>query len=109
MTCGRFGGAFLNGGIRIAGFGSDVTKLFGFGVGYSAFKEIAGETAIYFNPQDEDDIYLKLKLVLENGEEYKAEKIEKAFKKSQQFSWEKAAAQTLNIYESSPSASSSGR
>jgi glycosyltransferase involved in cell wall biosynthesis len=74
-----------------------------------AFKEIAGETAIYFNPQDEDDIYLKLKLVLENGEEYKAEKIEKAFKKSQQFSWEKAAAQTLNIYESSPSASSSGR
>jgi glycosyltransferase involved in cell wall biosynthesis len=66
-----------------------------------AFKEIAGDNAIYFNPQDENDIYLKLKDVLENVEKYKQAKIEAALKKSQQFSWEKAAAQTLNIYESS--------
>jgi len=66
-----------------------------------AFKEIAGENAIYFNPQDENDIYLKLKDVLENVEKYKQAKIEAAFKRSQQFSWKKAAAQTLNIYESS--------
>jgi glycosyltransferase involved in cell wall biosynthesis len=70
-----------------------------------AFREIAGETAIYFNPVDVNDIHAKLKEVLENGEKYKEEKIEKAFSKSQQFSWEKAAEQTLNIYESSPSAS----
>jgi glycosyltransferase involved in cell wall biosynthesis len=38
---------------------------------------------------------------LENEEKYRLEKIEKAFEKSQQFSWEKAAEQTLNIYESS--------
>jgi len=66
-----------------------------------AFKEIAGENAIYFNPQDENDIYKKLKDVLGKLEIYKEEKIEKALKKSQQFSWEKAADQTLNIYESS--------
>lgn len=66
-----------------------------------AFKEIAGENAIYFNPNDENDIFTKLKDVLENGEKYRQEKIEKAFEKSQQFSWEKAAQQTLNIYESS--------
>ena len=66
-----------------------------------AFKEVAGDNAIYFNPQDENDIYLKLKDILENVEKYKEEKIDKALKKSQQFSWEKAANQTLNIYESS--------
>ena len=65
-----------------------------------AFREIAGETAIYFNPQDQNDMYLKLKDVLGNTEKYKQEKIEKALKKSQQFSWKKAAEQTLNIYES---------
>jgi glycosyltransferase involved in cell wall biosynthesis len=66
-----------------------------------SFKEIAGENIIYFNPQDENDILTKLNDVLENSEKYKAEKIEKAFERSQQFSWEKAAQQTLNIYESS--------
>lgn len=66
-----------------------------------AFREIAGENAIYFNPNDENDIKTKLEDVLENSEKYKMEKIAKAFEKSQQFSWEKAAEQTLNIYESS--------
>jgi glycosyltransferase involved in cell wall biosynthesis len=66
-----------------------------------AFREIAGDNALYFNPGDNNDIYLKLKDVLENVEKYKEERLEKALKKSQQFSWEKAAAQTLNIYESS--------
>lgn len=65
-----------------------------------AFREIAGENALYFNPQDLADIHAKLKNVLENGEKYKEEKLEKAFNKSQQFSWRKAAEQTLNIYES---------
>lgn len=66
-----------------------------------AFREIVGDNAIYFNPQDENEIYLKLKDVLQNKEKYKGEKIEKAYERSQQFSWEKAAEQTLNIYESS--------
>src|ERR1035437_10231208 len=66
-----------------------------------SFREIAGENVIYFNPQDENDILTKLNDVLENEEKYRLEKIEKAFEKSQQFSWEKAAEQTLNIYESS--------
>jgi len=65
-----------------------------------AFKEIAGENALYFNPQDTADIHTKMKDVLGNREKYKEEKIEKALSKSQQFSWKKAAEQTLNIYES---------
>jgi len=69
--------------------------------GIPALKEITADNAIYFNPQDENDIYLKLKDFLENVDKYREEKIDKALKKSQQFSWEKAAEQTLNIYESS--------
>jgi len=33
-----------------------------------AFREIAGDNALYFNPGDNNDIYLKLKDVLENVE-----------------------------------------
>lgn len=66
-----------------------------------AFREIAADNAIYFNPLDENDIYLKLKDVLRNEKEYRQEKVEKAYQKSLQFSWEKAAEQTLNVYESS--------
>lgn len=66
-----------------------------------SFREVAGDTAIYFNPQDKNDIYLKLKEVLTIDEKQKQEKVEKAYAKSQHFSWEKAGEQTLNIYESS--------
>ena len=65
-----------------------------------AFKEIAGDAAIYFDPKENNDLHAKLKDILENVEMHKEAKIEIAFKKAEQFSWEKAAAQTLNIYES---------
>ncbi len=66
-----------------------------------ALKEIADDNAIYFDPQDENDIYSKLKDILQNNDKYKEEKLEKAYDRSQQFSWKKAAEQTLNVYESS--------
>jgi glycosyltransferase involved in cell wall biosynthesis len=66
-----------------------------------AFREIAGDSAIYFNLEDKNDLYSKLKDIAENMEVHKEAKLEIALKRSQQFSWEKAAEQTLNIYESS--------
>lgn len=66
-----------------------------------SFREIAGDNVIYFNPLEENDIYKRLKEVIQNENEYKAEKIEKSFQRAQKFSWEKAAQQTLNVYESS--------
>ena len=66
-----------------------------------AFREIAGDSAIYFNLEDKNDLYSKLKDIAEDMEVHKEAKLGIAFKRSQQFSWEKAAEQTLNIYESS--------
>jgi glycosyltransferase involved in cell wall biosynthesis len=65
-----------------------------------AFREVAGDAAIYFNPKDDNDIYLKLKYAAGDLGKEKLEKIEKAYAKSQRFSWGKASEQTLNIYES---------
>lgn len=66
-----------------------------------AFREIAADNALYFNPLEESDIYAKLKDVIQNEMKYRAEKLEKGYDRAQKFSWQKAAEQTLNVYESS--------
>jgi glycosyltransferase involved in cell wall biosynthesis len=66
-----------------------------------AFREIAANSAIYFNPEDANDIKETMKSVYLNNEKYKAEKLEPAFKRSQKYSWKKAAEETLNVYENS--------
>lgn len=65
----------------------------------SAFREIAQDDILYFNPQDVNDISEKLKDVIENENKYKKEKLEKAFEKTKNFSWEKSAKETLRVYE----------
>lgn len=65
-----------------------------------SFREIASDSAIYFKPEDVNDIKETMKSVYVNNEKYKAEKLEPAFKRSQKYSWEKAAVETLNVYES---------
>ncbi len=66
-----------------------------------AFREIAGDDVLYFNPKNVDDIQDKLKDVMVNAEKYKKVKLDKAFEKSKKFSWEKMTRETLKIYESS--------
>ena len=65
-----------------------------------SFKEIASNSAIYFKPEDANDIKETMKSVYLNNEKYRKEKLEPAFKRSQKYSWEKAAVETLNVYES---------
>lgn len=64
-----------------------------------AFREIAQDDVLYFNPQDVNDIAEKLKDVIKNEDKYKKEKLEKAFAKTKNFSWEKSAEETLRVYE----------
>jgi len=64
-----------------------------------AFREIAQDEILYFNPKDVDDISNKLKGIVKNEEKYKKEKLDKAFEKTKKFSWEKSAKETLKVYE----------
>ena len=61
-----------------------------------SFREIASNSAIYFKSEDVNDIKETMKSVYLNNERYRKEKLEPAFKKSQKYSWEKAAIETLN-------------
>ncbi len=65
------------------------------------FKEIAKDNALYFNPKSPEELYEKLKKVVLKDFDKKI--IEKAYNHSLEFSWKKAAQQTLKIYESSSS------
>ncbi len=59
--------------------------------------EVGGDAVLSFNPYDTNDIYLKMKLVLEN-KELQNEMIEKGSIRLKDFSWEKAAKQLLEIF-----------
>lgn len=63
--------------------------------------EIAGEAAIYFNPNYSDDLVEKLKVISSNGKNYYNKKIEEGLGVSKKFSWQKMAKETLSVYESS--------
>lgn len=64
-----------------------------------SFREIAGESAIYFNPKVVGEIYKAFKKV--DLKEYDTKIIEKAYNRSLEFSWKKTARETLKVYESS--------
>jgi len=66
-----------------------------------SFKEIASNCAIYFRPEDANDIKETMKSVYVNNEKFRKEKLDAAFKRAQKYSWKKAAEETLNAYESS--------
>lgn len=65
----------------------------------SCFPEIAEDAALYFNPYEIDDIYDKIKLLLEN-ESLRSEFIIKGKNRSALFSWEKSAYKHLQLYQS---------
>lgn len=64
-----------------------------------SLKEVCGDNVIYFNPYDENDLAEKMKIVYEGKFDKKI--VEKAYLRSQEFSWAKMAKQTLKIYEDS--------
>ncbi len=66
-----------------------------------AFREVAGDFALYFKPHNVDEINDALKKASNN--QYDTKMIEKAYNLSRNFSWRKTALETLRVYESSVS------
>ena len=59
--------------------------------------EVGGNAVLSFNPYDTDDIYQKMKLVIES-KELQSDMIEKGSIRLKDFSWEKAAKQLLEVF-----------
>ncbi len=66
--------------------------------GLSCLPEVLGEAAIYFNPENIDDISQKINQVLENKLLQK-ELISKGFEKIKKYSWQKMSQEILEVYE----------
>lgn len=64
----------------------------------SSFPEVAGDAAVYFNPEDAEEISLKIEEVFSDIA-LRDELVAKGFEKSKLFSWEKSAKQLLQIFK----------
>lgn len=72
--------------------------------GIPAFRELCGKNAIFFDPENLDSISQKLKYVSVNRSSSKIKNMTKnGLKHVENFSWQRAAEETLEIYESSVS------
>jgi len=63
-----------------------------------AFPEVVGDAGLFFNPQDEDDIFEKTAKMLENDKP-REECIRKGLERTKLFSWKKMADETMKVYE----------
>jgi len=63
----------------------------------SSMPEVAGEGAVLVDPLKVDDIKAKIKMVMEDAK-LREELIEKGIKQASNFSWKKAAQETVEIY-----------
>lgn len=63
-----------------------------------ALSEVVEEAALKVSPENVEEMALAMAKVLEN-KDLREELIQKGFKQVEKFSWEKAAQQTLNLYE----------
>src|SRR5207253_820484 len=64
----------------------------------TSLPEVGGEAAIYFDPENIDDMVVKISKVL-NDQKLRKELISKGDKRVKEFSWQKMAEQTLEVYE----------
>lgn len=63
----------------------------------ASLPEVGGDAAVYFDPGDRGDMCEKIDIVLKS-EETRKTLITKGLKKYKEFSWEKLAKQTLEVY-----------
>lgn len=63
-----------------------------------ALKEVGGETAIYFNPKNKEDMGDKICRVLRD-KKLRDDLVEKGKKRTKLFSWKRLAEKTLEVYE----------
>lgn len=85
------------------GFGLPILEAMSLGIptvtsNVSSMPEIAGDAAVLINPESIDELYSGIKKLLENKQFYNELK-EKAILRASQFSWEKAAKETVAVYE----------
>ncbi len=66
----------------------------------ASLPEVGGSAAIYFDPQNENDMAGKITKVIDN-EKLRKELISRGRKRYKVFSWQKMAEQTLEIYQKS--------
>lgn len=64
----------------------------------ASLPEVGGEAVIYFDPLDVKEMAAKMELVLETTE-LRRELIERGVRRAQQFSWRRAAEETLTVFE----------
>jgi len=64
----------------------------------ASLPEILGEAAVYFNPEDDEDIVAKIKHVL-NDQNFKNEMIARGLNKVKDYSWWECARETFAVYE----------
>jgi glycosyltransferase involved in cell wall biosynthesis len=62
-----------------------------------AHVEIGGDAPVYVNPKDYKDFAKVIKLVMED-EKLRKEMIEKGIEKVEEYSWDKVANETADIY-----------
>jgi glycosyltransferase involved in cell wall biosynthesis len=60
--------------------------------------EIYGQAALYFNPEDVNEIAEKIRMVIEN-KNLRDELVEKGFAQVKKYSWQKCAEETLRVYQ----------
>lgn len=60
--------------------------------------EVGGDAALYFDPKESSDMIKKISQVLDN-EKLRQQLIQKGLNKYKQFSWQKLAKETLEVYE----------
>lgn len=63
----------------------------------TSLPEVCGDAAVYFDPEEEEDIIEKMKVVLHNSE-LKQKMIENGFENIGRFNWSETARQTLQAY-----------
>lgn len=85
------------------GFGLPILDAFSCGIpvitsNVSSMPEVGGKAALYVDPYSLEDIKEKLGNVL-NDKNLKEEMVKKGFQRAKQFSWEKAARETAEVYK----------
>ncbi len=65
----------------------------------ASLPEVGGDAAVYFDPKNENNMIVKIAQVLGSGK-LRNELIEKGKRRYQEFSWQKMAKQTLEVYRS---------
>ncbi len=87
---------------KYEGFGLPLIEAMGLGCPVIASKagsipEIVGDSALLFNPEDEDELISKLNEILSDSKKRRL-LIEKGFRQSKKYSWKNTANKTLSIY-----------